>query len=150
MTFWLLQEFLWLTQMKKKKNHYSDHFAKDVWFVIFMYHTNYCQLNYSLIYKMSKYYRNMFPNFLAFLSCNWETGQPNHDIGTRCSYWYQLHFTWLFVDVLLNFNISWPISKFTDFLRFSAVPDFFLTRGNPDGGWCFGAAHRQAISEPCY
>ena len=62
------------------------------------------QLNYSFIYKMSKYYKYTFPNFLTFLAGICGTGQTNHDIigqskfGMRDSYWYQLHFSWHFPD----------------------------------------------------
>ena len=36
---------------------------------------------------MSKYYRNTFPNFLAFLAGDFETGQPHHDINSQNLEW---------------------------------------------------------------
>ena len=49
---------------------------KWIWFVISMSNipTKLC-----LIYKMSKYYRNTFPDFFAFLAGDCETGQTHHD-----------------------------------------------------------------------
>ena len=39
---------------------------------------------------------------------------------------------WLFPDILPNFEFSWPISNFPDFLRKIVLPYFFLTCDNPE------------------
>ena len=70
------------------------------------------QLNYGLVYKMSKNYKNMFPDFPIFFAGDCETGQPHHDIGSQNLECYSI-----FPDFLMNFKISWPIRKFTDFFQ---------------------------------
>ena len=96
------------------------------------------QLNYGLIYKMSKNYKYV-SWFLIFLSGNYETGQLHHDTDSQNVEW-GLHtdINSIFPDFLLTF---WWVSKFhdpyenlltfPDFLSFSLFPDFFLTCGNP-------------------
>ena len=91
------------------------------------------QLNYGLIYKMSKNNTTQF-SFISFWRLrDWTTPSWHWQskFGMRPSYWYQFHFSWLFVEFqnfLTHMKIYW---LFPDFLRFSLFPDFFLTCGNP-------------------
>ena len=78
------------------------------------------QFNYGSIYKMPKYYENTFPGFHAFLvgTSRLTTTSWHSKFGIRPSILILTPFSRRFPDLLVNFEISWPISNF---------PDFFLT-----------------------
>ena len=95
------------------------------------------QLDYGLIYKLSKYYRNMVPNVLVFLTCLW-LRLSNCIMTVTVKIWNEafililtpfsmtLSFFGEFQNFLTNINISW---LFPDFLRYSPFRDFFRPVG---------------------
>ena len=130
--FWPTPNFYWLFAARKYI------FAVVIWWkinTICHFYVPY-QLNYGLIYKMSKCHRNTLPNFLAFLVNDWKTEQPHHGIDSHNLEWglhidiYSifLDFSWLFGE-FQHFPTHIKIYRlFPDFLNFR----FFLTCGNPD------------------
>ena len=96
------------------------------------------QLNYGLIYKMSKNYRNTFPNFPILLSGDCETWQLHYDTDSQnleCGLHTDVNS--IFPDFLLTF---WWISKFPDpyenlltFFWPFKIFTFFLTFSWPVG-----------------
>ena len=61
----------------------------------------------------------MFTDFLAFLVGDYEAEPPHHDTdGQNLEWGFHIDINSIFLtfpDFLMNFKISWPISKFTDF-----------------------------------
>ena len=93
------------------KNYCSDDLAKKVWFIIS------CAVLTKSWHNLQnvKYYEIFFIDYLAFLVGNCKTEQQ-HDIDSQNLKWgLHIDINSIFPDFLLNFKISWHISKFIDF-----------------------------------
>ena len=116
--FWPSLEFTWVTKMKKKL--LQRLFVKKTMFDLSFYVLY--QLNHNIIYK-----RQIIWKYVSRFSCiscwqlwDWATTSWHWQskFEMRPSYWYQLHFSWLFGEFknfLAHIKIYW---LFPDFLRF--------------------------------
>ena len=77
------------------------------------------QLNYGLIYKMSKHYRNTFPNFLAFLAGICGTHWANKSWHHRTVKIWNEGFKLISTPFFLTF--SWLLGEFQNFLTYIKI-----------------------------